>query len=474
LADKWIVLKFGGTSVAGRPQWDAIVSLVKERRASGFKVLLVCSAVAGVTNRLTRLADSRESEEPLAELLEIHRALGRDLEVDEQHWLARAESALKQCLADLRQDTGPRSRAALLAMGEWLSTRIALHFLRKELEVHWVDARDALKVVCDEELSPARQWLSASCPAGEDPALQKRWSGLSPVLITQGFIGRAADGGTALLGRGGSDTSAALLAGRLNAQLLEIWTDVPGLFSADPRLVPGARLLSELDYDEALEMAASGARVIHPRCIRAAAASRTPVVIRDLKRQQLIGTRIGVEDFWQEGVKTITCQENMAVMLLQNLDARQQVGFLAGVFDIIRCRGISVDLVATSETTTTVALNCEANHLDPGQLEALADDLASLCHVRLHPDCVCVNLVGHGARTALSRLQQVLRFFDDHPLLMVSQSANDLCLSLLVQAGDHLPLLHGAHAALVPEDSARGDGVFGVSWDQLTSQSGDI
>lgn len=474
MADKWIVLKFGGTSVAGRPQWDAIVSLVQERRASGFKVLLVCSAVAGVTNRLTSLADSPESEHSLAELLEIHRALGRDLEVDEQHWLAQAESALKQCLTGLRQDAGPRSRAALLAMGEWLSTRIALHFLRRELEVCWVDARDALEVVWDEDLSPARQWLSASCPSGEDRELQQRWSALSPVLITQGFTGRAADGGTALLGRGGSDTSAALLAGRLNAQLLEIWTDVPGLFSADPRLVPGARLLSELDYDEALEMAASGARVIHPRCIRVAGATETPVVIRDLGRQQLNGTRIGLRDSWQQGVKTITCQENMAVMLLQNLDARQQVGFLAGVFDIIRRRGISVDLVATSETTTTVAINCATNHLALGQLEALAEDLGSLCRVRLYADCVCVNLVGHGARTALSRLQQVLRFFDDHPLLMVSQSANDLCLSLLVQAGDHLPLLHGAHAALVPEDSAGGEGVFGVSWDQLTPHSGDI
>ena len=130
MADKWIVLKFGGTSVAGRPQWDAIVSLVRKRRASGFNVLLVCSAVAGVTNRLTRLADAPDSKQSLAELLELHRALGRDLEVDEQHWLAEGESALKQRLAGLRQDAGPRSRAALLAMGEWLSTRIALQFLR--------------------------------------------------------------------------------------------------------------------------------------------------------------------------------------------------------------------------------------------------------------------------------------------------------------------------------------------------------
>ena len=108
-------------------------------------------------------------------------------------------------------------------------------------------------------------------------SLLQRFEPLSPVLITQGYVARTRDGRTALLGRGGSDTSAALLAGRLGCSQLEIWTDVPGLFSTDPRLVPQARLLAELGYDEALEMAASGAKVVHPRCIRAAAATGTPM-----------------------------------------------------------------------------------------------------------------------------------------------------------------------------------------------------
>jgi aspartokinase len=154
----------------------------------------------------------------------------------------------------------------------------------------------------------------------------------------------------------------------------------------------------------------------------------------------------------------------MAVMLLQNLDARRQVGFLAGVFDVFRRRGVSIDLVATSETTTTVAINREANHLDRCELEALAADLSPLCSVERFDDCVCVNLVGRGARTALSRLQSAMRHFDERPLLMVSQSANDLCLSLLVLAGDHEPLLEAAHAALIPPGEAGG---FGSSWESL-------
>lgn len=467
MAGKWIVLKFGGTSVAGRPQWETIASLARARRSEGFRVLLVCSAVAGITDSLNALANQPKSASQLRKIIDRHRALARELDVDEQHWLPRAEELLDRWLGRLSRDAGPAGRAALLAMGEWLSTKIGACFLNAQMETGWVDAREALEVLEEKELSSARQWLSASCSAGEDPDLIRRWSGESPVLITQGFIGRTRDGETALLGRGGSDTSAALLAGRLAAERLEVWTDVPGLFSADPRLIHDARLLTNVDYTEALEMAASGAKVVHARAIRAATVTRTPVIIRDVGRLEVTGTRIGVVESSETGIKTVTCQEDMVVILLQNLDARHQVGFLAGVFGVFSHRGISVDLVATSETTTTVAVNRKANHLDADGLKELAEDLRSLCKVDLFCNCVCVNLVGRGARGALSRLQGVMRYFDDHPLLMLSQSANDLCISLLVRAGDHEPLLKGAHEALIPSAEQPAQGVFGPSWNEL-------
>jgi diaminopimelate decarboxylase/aspartate kinase len=453
--------------VAGRRQWETIASLAKKRRSEGFRVLLVCSAVAGVTDRLNTLAYKPDSTELLEELLDTHRKLGRELGVDEETWLPESRRQFQSCLQDLSHEPGPQFRAALLAMGEWLSTKIGCRFLRQHLDATWVDAREALEISDEKDLSPARRWLSASCRAAEAPGLAGRWSALSPVLITQGFVARTRAGDTALLGRGGSDTSAALLAGRLSAQRLEIWTDVPGLFSADPRLISDARLLTEVDYAEALEMAASGASVIHPRSIRAAAATKTPVVIRDLNRRKILGTRIGRRVSDEAGIKTVTCQEQMAVILLQNLDARFQVGFLAEVFNIFRRRGISIDLVATSETTTTVAINCQINHLGDDELDDLVEDLASRCKVTLFRQCVCVNLVGRGARTALSRLQDVMQYFQDHPLLMVSQSANDLCLSLLVDAGDHELLLKSAHRALIPADDAKPDSVFGASWKQI-------
>lgn len=467
MSEKWIVLKFGGTSVAGRKQWETISSIVQARRTEGFRVLLVCSAVAGVTNQLTALAYKPDSTRRLQELLDVHQNLALELEVEESHWLQDAREQLGLCLQNLTHDPGPMSRAALLALGEWMSTRIGCCFLRQHLDAAWVDAREALVTVSGEQLSPARRWLSAACNAAEAPGLASRWSTLSPVLITQGFVARSPEGQTALLGRGGSDTSAALLAGRLSASRLEIWTDVPGLFSADPRLIDDARLLNEVGYSEALEMAASGAKVVHPRCIRAAAATATPVVIRDLNRRDVPGTQIGQRLAQHNGIKAVICKQQMAVILLENLDARFQVGFLADVFDTFRRRGISVDLVATSETTTTVAIDCQANHLGKEELADLVEDLVVRCKVRLFRDCVCVNLVGQGARTALSRIQSVMSYFEERPLLMASQSANDLCLSLLIEEGEHEQLLKSAHAALIPADVGGADPVFGPSWRRI-------
>jgi len=459
-------MKFGGSSVAARAQWEVIASLARSRRLEGHRVLLVCSAVAGVTDRLTALAERPAARDALTELIDLHRTLGRELGLYERDWLAPARDLIETSLGAVGQDPTPASRAALLATGEWLSTRMGALFLRQNgLDIAWVDAREALQTESEPDLSPARRWLSAGCAAGADSVLNTRWSDLGDILITQGFVARCPDGRTALLGRGGSDTSAALLAGRLEAERLEIWTDVPGLFSADPRLCADARLLAEVDYDEALEMAASGAKVVHPRAIRAAAETRTPMVIRDTHRPAFRGTRIGAAAAGtHRGIKTVTCQREMAVILLQNLDARRQVGFLADVFEVFRRHGVSIDLVATSETTTTVALNKAANHLDRDGLDELESDLSGRCRVDRFDDCVCVNLVGRGARTALSRLGGVMRWFEDHPLLMVSQSANDLSLSLLVPTGDHEALLRAAHAALIP---ASEDPVFGSAWEQL-------
>jgi len=462
----WVVLKFGGTSVSGRPQWQTIASLLQQRLAEGKRVLLVCSAVAGVTNRLTELADS-PAEKGVEEILDTHRALAAELGVSCETWLEQARRRMLGCLSLLQQANDSAARADLLAVGEWLSTKIGAEFLKALLPVDWLDIREHFKARYEPELSEARQWLSASCAPGLDANLQATCSALQPVVITQGYVAANRDGATVLLGRGGSDTSAALLAGRLGAECVEIWTDVPGLFSADPRLVPDARLLEELEYAEALEMAAGGAKVIHPRCISAAAATGTTIEIRDTGRPHLNGTRITRTSGVNPGVKAVTCQQDMLVLLLQKIDIRREVGFLAGVFETFRQRGISIDLVATSETTTTVALNRAANLLDDLSMAELLANLRQHSTVEVFANCVCINLVGTAVRTVFSQLRSSMVYFVERPLLMMSQSANDLCLSLLTPAGEHEMLVRQLHNELINNAHAIAGPKFGPSWQDL-------
>ena len=159
MSTQWVVLKYGGTSVAGRPQWAAIAARLHSQLSQGHRVLLVCSAVSGITNALADLANDPESEEKLAAVLVRHRKLAADLGVPDADWIGPAESALREAVRALAQGAGFEGQAELLAMGEWLSTRIGASFLQRELPVTWLDVREILQVREEPELSPARQWL---------------------------------------------------------------------------------------------------------------------------------------------------------------------------------------------------------------------------------------------------------------------------------------------------------------------------
>ena len=479
MSEPWLVLKFGGTSVSGRQQWETIAALAKQRLEDGNRVLLVCSAVSGITNALQALADDSEqnADRAIASILDRHYRLAAELGIESGEVIESAGKDMAHFFGLIKSAREPLGRqsalASLLSVGEWLSTQLGAQFLGRELQVEWVDARRALRATAETRGSARRSRLSARCDGGVDLSLVQDWLNKPPLLITQGFIAEHPDGGTALLGRGGSDTSAALLASRLDARHVEIWTDVPGLFSADPRIVAGARLLQSLNYEEALEMAASGAKVVHSRCIRAAADAGIPVMIRDLARPEFAGTVIKKADSLAangyEGIRSVCLQPNMAVLLLQNLDTREHVGFLAWVFAQISDAGVSVDLVATSETTTTVALNRVSNQIDDAMLADLADALRKRCAVKVYPRCSGINLVGRGARVALKQIDSEANFFASHPLLMLSQSANDLCISILLHSEDAEVLLKVLHRTLIEDlpGLENNTHVFGPVWKEI-------
>jgi diaminopimelate decarboxylase/aspartate kinase len=284
--------------------------------------------------------------------------------------------------------------------------------------------------------------------------------------LTQGFIARHADGGTAILGRGGSDTSAAYFGALLGAQRVEIWTDVPGLFSANPRVVPDARLLVRLDYAEAQEIATTGAKVLHPRSIGPCREAGVPIEILDTQRPDLPGTRIDGGVATVPGVKAISRRNGIVLVSMESIGMWQQVGFLADIFERFKRHGLSVDLIGSSETNVTVSLDPSDNLVSSNVLEALSADLAEVCRVKVIAPCAAITLVGRGMRSLLHRLSDVWAAFGRERVHLISQSSNDLNLTFVIDEADAEGLIPQLHAELIRSGAmpVQDSAVFGPSW----------
>ena len=441
----------------------------REYAGQGKHVLVVVSALSGMTNLLTRLAegaDDGEKEEIRAELENRHgqlfQALGlQPSEVFRQHWRSLLELL---DLAGPAMDAG--RRALLLAHGELLSSSLGCQVLNAAgVEACWHDARKLLAATADSE----SEILSVRCNDAADPALQEALSGQGMVHITQGFIASDSSGRTCLLGRGGSDTSAAYLAARLSASALEIWTDVPGIFSADPRTVPEARLLRHLSYMEAQELASMGAKVLHPPSIQPARQNGIPVYIKDTNRPHEPGTRISKRVPGKGAqVKGVVSRDNITVITMSNPAMWRQAGFLADAFEVFKRHAYSVDLISTSESTVTVSLDPQVPaHYDGQRMQAFLNDLEKLCRVEIHNGCMSISLVGNAIRTILGRLSAALDVFQDRHVHMVTQSANDLNLTLVVDPEHALSLVRKLHQTLIAS-RAESRPEFGPSWSELT------
>jgi len=294
------------------------------------------------------------------------------------------------------------------------------------------------------------------------------------LLVTQGFIARHGDGKTAILGRGGSDTSAAYFGALLGAQRVEIWTDVPGMFSANPRQVPDARLLSRLDYEEAQEIATTGAKVLHPRCIHPCRDANVPIWIRDTMHPQMEGTVIGRDAATVPGVKAISSRRGIVLVAMETIGMWQQVGFLADTFERFKRHGLSVDLIGSSETNVTVSLDPSDNLVNSNVLEALCADLSEVCRVKVIGPCAAITLVGRGMRSLLHKLGDVWAEFGRERVHLISQSSNDLNLTFVVdealldQDGPSGTMAR-LHALLIASGAMPVDetAVFGPSWRAL-------
>ena len=464
----WIVLKFGGTSVSSAKNWTTIAAQAQRGLEDNCNVLIVVSALSGITDLLTKIAgetDHKQRKLILDEIRHRHEQLVSDAALTEFNELALCWNDLGKLIESARFPLESWDRAALICQGELMSSALGFRVLKKlGLDPVLQDARSCLEADPRTLHNP----LAVRSSDHADPDMQLRLSAQGNLHITQGFIVSGPGGRTCLLGRGGSDTSAACFAARLNASSLEIWTDVPGMFSADPRVVPDARLLRSLGYLEAQELASMGAKVLHPPSIQPARRHGIPVHIKDTNHPELPGTCIQASDREAEAqVKGVVSRKGITLINMASPEMWRQAGFLADAFAIFKRHGYSVDLISTSESAVTVSLDPEsaASTHEP-RFEEFLDELSGLCQIELHTGCVSISLVGRSIRTILGKLSAALDVFQDRRIHMVTQSANDLNLTLVLDAEHADILVRKLHQILV---AAQADhrSEFGPSWSAL-------
>ncbi len=467
-----VVMKFGGTSVASADHWQKIASLLQNRLASGLRPVVVHSAIGKVTRDLQQILATAVVSDPAEQLEALrlqHYELAEALRLDGPALLDDPLQEIERLVSGIRlvREVSPRIHAQLVALGELMATAMGAAYLGKSgFDVYLQDVREMLVAEDRADRSVAQNYLSATCNCDIDLELKQRLQKHGAVILTQGFIARNTRHETVLLGREGSDTSAAYLAAILQARRLEIWTDVPGIFTADPRLVPSARLLIELQYDEAQELASSGSRVLHPRCLSPLRKHSIPLFVRSTAAPQIQGTTVSAVSHESEPqVKGISIRNGVTLISMESTSMWHEVGFLAKAFACFAQHGISINLVSTSETNVTVSIDIEEGLVADDVQQALISDLEAICTVRVIVNCATIGLVGRKIRTFLPTLSPALSVFEEERIHLVSQAANDLNFSFVIDQEQAPRLLTKFHASVIRKT---GSGkTLGPSWEEL-------
>lgn len=438
MSKSWVVVKFGGTSVSSLATWLQIQEIIQLHLSEGHRVLVVCSALSGASDQLTELAEKALT----AEHQSVFDALQKKyLEFCQQ--LAVSGEAVNACFTELARrvdgvamlrELSPRSKAEIMATGERALTAAGYLFLQNHFDsVALADVKTLLQSVGTNAGSTA-DYLAAVCQAESDPTVLATLESLhADVVITQGFIAANSKGETVLLGRGGSDVSASYLAAKIAAIKCEIWTDVAGVYTANPRLVPQARIIRHLGYDEAQEIAAMGGKVLHPNSLAPLKQTNIPMWIKKTLAKEQAGTCVSWDTSNHDAsIKSISVKKNVLLVSIEGVSMWRSVGFLYEVFACFKKHGLSVDLMSTSESCITVSLDTAANLLDAKAIEHLLTDLNDFASASTIGPCAAISLVGSGIRSILPELSDVFTQFKTHKVYLLSQAASDLNITFVV------------------------------------------
>lgn len=443
-----IVCKFGGTSVGDADAIRRTASIIGDRVQR--QPIVVVSALGGATNVLIALAEQAARGQLIGalravqglrerHLRETTSLLGDDAGADD---LATELSGMFDELASLAEalsvlgDLTPRSLDAVAAFGESLSSiMVTAAFKRAGLPAEHVDARKVM--ITDSQFTRAEPQADAIAEACRDHLLPLVKQGKIPVL--GGYIGSSANGGiTTTLGRGGSDYSASLIGAAVKAETIEIWTDVDGMLTADPRVVPRSRVIEQVGFEEASELASFGAKVLHPYTIAPAVRVAIPVWILNSRKPDGKGTVITF-DAPKRPVTAIAGKSSVTLVKVRSPRMLLTEGFLRELFAVFERHRTSVDVVATSEVSVSLTVD------DVSQLENLLVELRSLGDVAVERNRGIVALVGGGLSESGTAMSRALACLGDVRLHMLSLSATGINLTMVLEGDEVNPLMQRLH-----------------------------
>lgn len=450
-------MKFGGTSVADAERLRSAARLVAESRERC--PVVVVSAVAGVTDGLVcavaRAADGVSAAPLLADLAGRHESIVTELVADADVRASLAEEIgrvfsslgeLCSAIAALGEAT-PRARDAVVSRGEYLSSRLLVAALAaQDCPAEWVDP--AHVILTDAEhggAHPDAGEIRTRARAHVAPVVD---AGRVPVM--GGFVGATRHGITTTLGRGGSDFTAALLGAALEAEEVQVWTDVDGMMTADPRVVAGARVLPSIPHDEAAELAYFGAKVLHPATIRPAVEAGIPVCVRNSLRPEAPGTRVTAVSGEPGRLRAVAAKKGISVLTLSSPRMLMAHGVLARIFEVFERHRTSVDLVATSEVSVSLTVD------DADRLESICEELSTSFTVQREDGLAIVSLVGRGilgTEGIAARLFSAVRHVN---VRMISVGASDINASFVVAGGDADRAVTAVHDEFFSEERGRG------------------
>ena len=454
-----VVMKFGGTSVADPDAIRRLIAIVRgARHAGGAAPVIVASALSGVTDKLVEIA--RLAEEGSGDaaagvldgLTDRHVAVASAVTTESRGAVlehVRRElgemKGLVHALAVLRE-VSPRSRDAVHAVGEVLSSVIVAGALNDAgIPASGVDARTVL--VTDAEHTAAAPEMIETCERCRERVAPVVAAGRVPVL--GGFIGATSNGVTTTLGRGGSDYSAAIFGACLGASEIQIWTDVDGMLTADPRIVEGPCVVPQLSFAEASELAYFGAKVLHPSTILPAVAKNIPVRILNSRRPENPGTLITADGRTDAGGLTaIACKRDVTVVDITSTRMLMAHGFLRRLFEVFERFRTAVDVVTTSEVSVSVTID------DTRRLDALVENLRHFAEVACEPEMAIVSAVGENLRSDATLFGRAITALDRIPLRLVSQAASRRNLTFVLRNADVPEAMNRLHDTFFKSQAA--------------------